>query len=571
MNKKSWLFQIVSVGVLAFLSPGLAGAQSLPSEVIAYPDLILYNGKILTADEQFTIAEAAAIRHGKFLAVGETERILALAGPETRRVDLQGRSMVPGFIDTHLHSAFLGNIEKGGLPVKFEDVASGLEEIRQIVAKFAPGELVYMRGPSIKPLVADVTLAQLDAAAPENPISISCQNNQVAVNSLMLEKLPADTPGILKDARGNPTGQLRGGASGIVLYELKPWPDMEGLVVKQKQEFKVYLAQGLTTIMGIAEGLAVSTFRELWKSEELEPRVRVIHQFLRRNSSPEAYLKRIGNLTDFGDDKLKIMGVTVQVVDGSTGPGSALTSKPKLNLPPGDPYGPYGQNKWEETGDVATSDRRNIILGNRYGWTISGLHSSGDVSNTLLLDAFEEAHQERSLVGRHFGIDHGMMWKTEHYDRIKEMDVVPSLYAKALYNNDSLVEMYGMDQVYTFQPVKSMIDAGIKPAAEGDVRPPHSAPLFNIKKWITRRDDHGRPINLEEKVSRQEALYMYTAWAARYSGEEHMLGSIEAGKLADLVVLAGDYMTFPENDLDKLRVLMTVVGGDVVFEVPGAF
>ncbi len=143
MKKESWFFRRVSVWVFSFVSVGLAGAQSLPREVIAYADMVLYNGKILTVDEQFSIAEAAAIRDGKFLAVGDKEKILAMAGPQTRRVDLQGRSMVPGFIDTHLHSAFLGNIEKGGLPVKFKDVASGLEEIRQIVAKFAPGEPVY--------------------------------------------------------------------------------------------------------------------------------------------------------------------------------------------------------------------------------------------------------------------------------------------------------------------------------------------------------------------------------------------------------------------------------------------
>jgi len=90
-------------------------------------------------------------------------------------------------------------------------------------------------------------------------------------------------------------------------------------------------------------------------------------------------------------------------------------------------------------------------------------------------------------------------------------------------------------------------------------------------KWITRLDDKGRQLDPDEKVSREEALRMYTIWAARYSGEEDTLGSIEAGKLADLVVLGGDYLTFPENDLDKLRILMTLMGGQVVHETSGAF
>jgi len=189
-----------------------------------------------------------------------------------------------------------------------------------------------------------------------------------------------------------------------------------------------------------------------------------------------------------------------------------------------------------------------------------------------MLEVFEEAHRERSLVGRHFSIDHGLMLQPNHYDQIKEMDIIPSVYAKALYSNDNLIEMYGMDAVYKMQPVKSLIEAGIKPAAEADAFSPRTAaPLFTIMKWVTRLDDKGRQLDPAEKVSREEALRMYTIWAARYSGEEDTLGSIEPGKLADLVVLGGDYLTFPINELDKLRVLMTVMGGQVVHEASGAF
>jgi predicted amidohydrolase YtcJ len=129
-----------------------------------------------------------------------------------------------------------------------------------------------------------------------------------------------------------------------------------------------------------------------------------------------------------------------------------------------------------------------------------------------------------------------------------------------------------MDEVTTMQPVRSLIDAGIRPAAEADAFDERSsAPLFNMMKWITRLDDKGRQVNPQERITKQEALYMYTLWSAGYSGEQDLLGSIEAGKLADLVVLGGDYLTFPENDLDKLRILMTVLGGRIVHEVSGAF
>ena len=564
--------------ILFFVFAGTIQAQSsasLPPEVIAYADLVFHHGKILTADEQFTIVEAVAIRDGKFLAVGSNDKILAMAGPRTRRVDLEDRTLIPGLIDTHLHSAWVtrppGTGGGAGQEINYETLEGALEGLRARLLAAQPGEVIALSGPSNDIVTQELNVALLDEIAPRNMLWIEASNDQVVANSLVLSRVPANTPGIVRDDQGRMTGHLRGAAAGVPTFELEPWPEVESLLEAQKESFRRHNAMGLTTLMGRGGGLSVSVFRDLMIRDELTVRVRVAHHFLRQNGQAEAYLKRLGNLTDFGNNMFKIIGTSVQVVDGTSGNGSAATSQAKINRVPGDPYGPFGMNKWEESGDLATSDRTSIILANRYGWTVSSLHSSGDLSNTLLLEVFEEAHREKSLVGRHFGIDHGMMWKPEHYARIKEMGVIPSVYSKALYNNDSLVTMYGMDALYKMQPVKSLIEAGIRPAAEADTRGRFAAPLYNMQRWITRRDDKGRQLDPAEAVSREEALYMYTLWAAAYSGEEDILGSIEPGKLADLAVLGGDYLTFPEEDLDKLRVLMTVVGGEVVHEVRGAF
>ena len=583
MNKIGLHFrQAFLLLMVCLFTPGPVGAQSpgsLPSEVIAYADLVVYNGKILTADEQFTIAEAVAIRDGKFLAVGENQRILAMAGPQTRRVDVEGRSVIPGFIDTHLHSAWIvrpprdRSAGSGGFTgeLNFDTLEAALESLRARVQAAEPGEVIALSGPSNKVVTQELNVALLDEVAPEHMLWIEASNDQIVANSLVLKHVPQGIPGIVRDDEGQMTGHLRGAAAGVPTFELEPWPEVESLLEPQKVSFRHHNEMGLTTLMGRAGGLSVTVFRDLMTRGELTIRVRVAHHFLRQNGFAEAYLKRLGNLTDVGNDMFKIIGTSVQVVDGTSGNGSAATTQAKIKILPGDPYGPFGMNKWEESGDVATSDRQSLILANRYGWSVSSLHSSGDLSNTLLLEAFEEAHHERSLVGRHFGIDHGMMWKPEHFDKIKEMGVIPSVYSKALYNNENLIQMYGMDAVYKMQPVKSLIEAGIRPAAEADTRGAYAAPLYNMQRWITRRDDKGRQLDPEEKISREEALHLYTLWAAAYSGEEDILGSIETGKLADLVVLGGDYMTFPENDLDKLRILMTVLGGQVVHEVRGAF
>jgi hypothetical protein len=149
------------------------------------------------------------------------------------------------------------------------------------------------------------------------------------------------------------------------------------------------------------------------------------------------------------------------------------------------------------------------------------------------------------------------------------MGVVPSLYSKVMYNNARRVEVFGRDNVYKQQPVKSLIASGIRPAAEADASGPSASPFFNMKNWITRVDDKGWQLDPAERISREEALYMYTLWAAGYSGEDKLLGSIEPGKLADVVVLNGDYMTWPVEDLHNLRVLMTIMGGKIVYQAPG--
>jgi predicted amidohydrolase YtcJ len=560
-----------------FHTPLVFGQQNLPPELIRYADTVFYNGKVVSADEKFSIHEAVAIRDGKFLAVGTNQRILALAGPNTKKYDLAGRSALPGFVDTHLHQAW---VDDPPLPAgqqrtrpRFDTLQNALEDLRKIVTQAKPGEFIALSGPSNRVTAIELTADLLDQVAPNNPLYVEAQNDQVAANSqvikMILDNHPT-IPGVLRDANGKPTGQLRGAASGEAVWVLQPWPKIEDLVEPQKASLARMNQLGLTTIMGRASPLNMSVLREMERTGQLTTRIRVYHEFLRQNSEPERFLKRMGNLTGVGNDLYKIVGTTVQVVDGG-GASSAYTVKGKMKVPENSPYDGFGQNKWEETGDMERSDRRNIILANRFGWTIGAMHSSGDKSNTAILEAYAEAHRERSLTGRNFGIDHGDQLTPEHYKLMKEMGVIPSVYSKAMYGNEDRIEVFGKDDVYRMQPVKSMIEYGIRPAAEADAGGAAAAPLFNIQNWVTRIDDKGWQLDPAEKVSRQEALWMYTLWAAGYTGEQDLFGSIEPGKLADVVVVNGDYMTFPERDLSKMRALLTMIGGKVVHEVAGSF
>ncbi len=583
----------VAVVCLCLMSPGLLRGQqaSLPAELISYPQIIVYNGKIITCDDEESVVSALAIRDGKFLAVGNDDRVLRLAGPDTEKIDLEGKSVVPGFMDTHLHQAFVGNVSKQGDSgrITFKDKQSGLEEIRQLIEASPPGQWITLSAPR-NPAFFSTTRKDLDPISPNNPLFLVTVGAGVLANTRALElaQIPSDTPGLVKDPEtGEPTGELVGWAAGIMIYETRPWPPLRDLIPRQKQLFAKMNAEGLTTIIARAEGLSVSVFRELWLSKELTARVRVAHEFLRMNPNGEAFLRRLGNLSGFGDEWFKIIGTTVMPVDGSDFEGAALSATPKLRQLETGAFGDFGQNKWIGYGyghknphdwdDLPQevkerSEYRNILLANRYGWNVTSVHSAGDESTRITLMAYEAANQEKPLEGR-WGIDHQPQQTEETIALIKKLNIIPSFYyfSAGGRNIDTMRYLYGADRLSQMVPLNTFIEEGIMPVAEADTSQyPFYAPLYNIENFVTRKDpqaDDERVLGTEEKITRMQALKMYTKWAARYSGDEHQLGTIEPGKLGDLVVLDGDFFSVPEDRIfEELPVVMTLVGGQIVYQ-----
>ena len=502
---------------------------------------------------------------------GEDQLLLKMAGPNTLKIDLQGKTVLPGFIDTHLHQAWVGNIAKGGPSgrVNFREKQSGLEEVRQIVSSFPPSKWLYLNAPDSAALY-QTTRQELDRLAPRNPLVISTVNNWAVVNSLVLEHIPADTPGITKDPdSGEPTGLLWGWAVGVVQYELMPWPNIEELLPQQKEKLAILNSQGLTTVVGRSQGLQISVVNELRKRGELTARIRFAHEFLRQNPHGEAYLKRLGNLVGFGDDWMKIVGTTLSPVDGITSSGTTLTSWAQIRRPEDTYAGPYGFNKWEAASqDRTQTEWYNIILANRYGWNVTNMHSGGDLSTKISLEAYRDASREKPLQGV-WGIDHQAMQTPETLQMLKDLNVIPSVYFLMPGGSDGsrLAYLYGADRVNQMVPVKTMIEMGLKPVIESDtMREGQSAPLWNLERFVTRKDGKGKLWGPQEKLDRLTVLHMYTDWAARYSLDEGRLGLIQAGMLADCVVLDGDFLRVPEDQIDEIPVAMTLVGGKIVYQ-----
>ena len=582
----------LSVLIAALMAANLAAQRDIPPELIQYPNLILNNGKILTVDEDFRTAEAIAIRDGVFLAVGTNQEIQRLRGPETQTIDLEGKTVIPGFVATDADNDFVGgNLYKETLiGRKIYGTLRGLierdailEEIEKRVASRPAGERVFFRVPEESADAINLTLADLDPVTPNHPIAISITSADMVVNSLMLDDLVASMPGgekhpaIIKDPQtGKPTGQIYGQATGIVGWDLRPWPTInEAMLEEQKEMFLDLNRKGITSMVAHTQGFNLSVVNVLWHQDELSVRVFASHDFLRQNPNAEAYLRRIGNLVDFGlGDMVRIVGAGLASADGNADIGNALTLEPKLRSG-GYAFAPDGQNKWIGYGPHHDSwedqkvpreltEWNNVQVAIKYGWNTTGIHNVGDQAAAIWMQSIEEGLEQPDMVlrpqWRPFGLDHNLCWNPKNYSLIKKLDVRRGL-GKMWQRPEAAVELYG-DRIHDVQPVPELIRRGFKVHIEG------TRPLERMQNYITRRDRQGRVWGPDHAIDRPTALRMKTIWAARFIGEEQNLGSIEKGKKADLAVLESDYMTVPENEIGEIPIALTVVDGRVVYEKP---
>lgn len=611
--------------VMGFAAPiRLAAQQSAaptPPELLAYPTLILFNGKVLTVDAGFSIAEAVAVRDGRILSVGTTADIRRLAGPGTRMIDLAGRSVVPGFIDSDGDNAFAGGDlykdtmvnGKVGVKVRAESVTEMMKMVAALVAQAAPGSPVFVRmADEWVAELSKLTAVQLDAIAPANPLMLSLSSSEGIVNTAMLEKafaagLPRGHIGIVKDGTGKPTGQLFGAALGMVGWNLRDWPELTETAYQAQEKLNdSFLESGVTTVTGHASGYTVTVMSQLFHQDRLKLRIRPDLDFVRQNPLADQFLRRTPNLIDFalGDGLVRIVGAAVGPVDGASDDGGILTNQPKLRVHPTVLGSPTGTNKW--TGTSFTGDHwadltpqeklqteaGTLLLLRKHGWNIAGNHNMGSQAATIVLETLAAAEKQpdikvKTMLGRN-ALDHNVIWDSQSIEFAKQLgdSVAYGLNSeiwspRIVRGEEMLFAQYG-ERLGTIQPVKTLVEAGLNVHFEGGK--PDEPPLWRIERFVTRvsryatrserarraggAGSQARTWGKDQAVDRRQALRMVTIAAARFIGEEKMLGSIERGKYADLVVLNGDYMAVPEDGIDELMPVITIVGGKVVFEAP---
>jgi predicted amidohydrolase YtcJ len=615
------MFPRATLAWAVILLAGVAGpaAGQTPPELVAYPNLVLYNGRILTVDATFSVAEAVAVRDGRVLAVGTNDQIKRLVGPSTRSIDLLGKTVVPGFIDSDGDNAFAGGdlykdtIVNGkvGTKVRGDSVAELLKQVTALVHEAAPGSPVWVRmADEWVAELSKLTTKELDALAPANPLMLALSSSEGIVNTAMLERaftagLPRDHIGVVK-RDGKPTGQLFGAAIGMVGWNLRDWPELtEQTFADQVKLNDRFLHNGVTTVTGHASGYTVTIMSQIFHEGRLNLRIRPDLDFARQNPLAAQFLRRIPNLVNFslGDGMLRIVGAAVGPVDGASDDGGILTNQPKLHVSESVGGSPTGINKWTGTSftgrhwadlspaEKAQTEAGTLLLLRKHGWNIGGNHNMGSQAALIVMQTIDAGEKQpdvkvKTMLGRN-ALDHNVIWDDLSIGMAKQLGdkVTFGLNSeiwspRVVRGEEMLPSQYG-ERLDSIQPVKRLVEAGIKVHFEGGK--PDEPPLWRIERFVTRvaryatRSERARRAGAggagiervwgkDQAIDRKIALRMVTLDAAYFIGEEKMLGSIEVGKYGDLVVLDGDYLGGPQDRIDEIEPVMTIVGGKIVFD-----
>jgi len=581
-------------------------AQDFAPEVLHYADIVFYNGQVLTMDQDqppFTIAQALAVRDGRILAVGDDDRILRTAGPNTQRMNLEGRALMPGVIDTHSHlyeyaiakhpreyqTILIRGLRQRGaryVTVRWRTRETALADLKRAAEAASPGEWIYTMytrdlnaPPKFPDALFEFTRHDLDSVVPDNPVMVitGLVARTAIVNTKLLEIVTGiygeDISGYERDDQGILTGRLNGAIGGTVNAELVPLVPPELSAPLYKREMEEWVAIGVTTVSTRLAGNYITTYAYMDRQGQLPMRLAYSHEVGRLNPFVERYLRRFGGLQGHGTDRMWMIGVSVSGPDGDP-PGAPhgrggnnCTTLLKLKTIELDAFGLEGGCRWDEPGDPSAAVPAIV---NRFGYRISGVHNIGDKAVLLSLDAYEKANQEESIMGKRFAIDHGLMISQDNIKQAAQLGVMWSLQPFMIYDiAPRVAEVWGEEVMQRWaMPTKSLIEGGVKPTYGADRKSdPRRQPMWGLEVLVTRLTSTGKVYGPREKVDRATALLMMTRWGSEYVLREQELGSLEPGKLADMIVLDKSPLdsSVPDEDLSEIKVVMTMIGGEVAY------
>jgi predicted amidohydrolase YtcJ len=551
-------------------------SSSHPIERRAEPaiaaDLVLYNGNIVTMAERSRV-EALAIRDGRIVALGPSRDMLSLAGAKTRLLDLRGRTALPGFIETHNHPMFYGY----NVRIAVDAGTPPNDSIEDILERVAERARTTPKGEWIRAERYDDTLlrekrhptrADLDRVAPDNPVFMTHITGHFSVaNSyaLRMAKIGASTedpPGgaIYRDASREPSGVLAESAAQMLVAELLPELGPEEMLDCLRAASEEYVKAGVTSAHDLGIGFrggteAISAYHRAKERGIFKPRV---YGFLAEQLLPELAEGRLGALAHaiagIGDEHLRLAGVKLWS-DGSIQGFTGALSEPYFCEPKTKGFPIYD----------ATQLSSRIRALREAGWHVA-IHANGDAAIEAVIDAYE-----RNESGpQRYRIEHCQTGREDQLDRIAAHGIHVSFFIKhVFYWGDRHRDVFlGPQRADRISPLASAKRRGIRFALHSDCPVTPVMPLEGIWAAVNRLTSSGKTLGEEQRVDVDTALRGYTSNAAYLSYEEKQKGTLEVGKLADVVVLNGDPGSVPIQDLRSLLVELTIVGGEIVYTRP---
>jgi len=554
----------VPLGVAALALTGGVSAQQQPA------DLIVANARIYTADAVRPLVQALAVRDGRILFAGSRRGAEALAGPRTERLDLGGRTVIPGMVDAHAHLVGLGQALRTVNLVGTKSYDAVIARVVERAKTARPGEWIRGRGwdQNDWPDKGFPTHEALSRAVPGHPVYLTRVDGHAALvnaRALELAGVTAPTPDpeggrFLRDSAGRPTGVLIDRAQGIV-GAVMPSASREELREATLAAIAEASRWGLTGIHDAGVGPeAIAVYEELARAGRYSLRNYVM---IRADDETLERFFRRGPQRGLYGGRLWIRAIKISA-DGALGSRGAALLEPYSDDP-------------GNTGLVTTPPeriRRVAVRALQTGFQLN-VHAIGDRANRLVLDAFEAALAAVPVTDHRFRVEHAQVVDERDLPRFARLDVIPSMQG-----SHQTSDMYwatdrlGESRVRGAYAWRSLLNTGVVTPNGSDFPVEAVNPLISFHAFVTRQDGDNYPAGgwyPAQRTTREEALLSMTLWPAYAAFMEGESGSLSAGKFADFVVLDRDIMTCAAEDILKSSVVLTVLGGRAVYkaEAPG--
>lgn len=525
------------------------------------PDLILYNAAIITVASSMPRAQAIAIYNGRIMDVGTNAEIQKLATASTKKIDIGGKTITPGFIDAHSHPAYSGRAHLRNVDCDLRSIKAIKDAIHKRSLTTAPGAwIVGFKYDDTKTSEGRfINLRDLDEAAPNHPVLISHRGGHSAyVNSKAFElaginKATPDPQGG-KIGRDKTTGELTGqllenGTDAVEKlipneFTRQDYQDAIKLITQMMAKSGV---TSVTDAYGSPRDL--TAFQDAYNAGELSARI-----YCMIGSAHIDKMIAAGVRTGFGDEWVRVGGMKM-TCDGSISERTARLSEPYIGRP-------------DDHGIIVTDEEQlytTAIKAHKAGWQI-GIHGNGDVAIEKILNVYEKLQKEHPRKDPRFRIEHCTVINKNIIRRMKEMNVIPTPFSTYVYFHGEKMKEYGAERLENMFAVKSFLDAGINVTQASDYPPGPYEPMMALQSSATRTDMRGTVWGASQKISVEEAIKVGTLHGAYASYEERLKGSLEAGKLADLVVLDKDPTKADPMSIISIPIERTMVGGKWVYE-----